>query len=170
MLGYWPRESGRPSSVHHSGQPARLPGWRRRRCLLHPPRQRCWSPGLWSPCAATLSLAPCQRERRRQGEGQDRDYIEEVGREIWPKLKETEYKQRGTQRLFQTTATIYWFTLCMIPTYWVHSVLTAASSFLGSLQSFFCRYFKVSDLIEHLQFDSYVYYLWLYFPLCMAMS
>lgn len=73
VLRYWPRESCRPSSAHHSGQLAHLPGWRRQRFLLHPPHQRCWSPGLWSPCAATPFLAPCQKEPQRQVEGQDRE-------------------------------------------------------------------------------------------------
>lgn len=59
-LRYWPRGSCRPSSAHRSGQPALLPGWRRRRCLLRPPHRRCWSPGPWSLCAATPSSAPCQ--------------------------------------------------------------------------------------------------------------
>lgn len=73
-LRYWPTVSGRPSSARRSGRLAHLPRWRRRRCLLHPRHQRCWSPGLWSPCAATPSLVPCQRQWQFQGEGRDRDY------------------------------------------------------------------------------------------------
>lgn len=71
-LKYWLRESGRPSAARRSGQPALQPRWKRRKSPPRPPHRRCWSPGRWSPCATPPSSAPCQKERRRQDEGQDR--------------------------------------------------------------------------------------------------